>query len=203
MDQIKIGKFIAECRKQKNLTQMQLAEKLNITDKAISKWERGLSLPDSSIMLELCGILGITVNDLLSGEVITMDNYNKELEKNLLEVIKQKEQADKQLLSLETFVGYSISIVFISLVFVASFVQMASWLKIVLIAMGLILFAAGIGFAIRVEQTAGYYECAKCGYKYVPTYKSVLMSTHMGRTRHMRCPKCNEKSWQKKVISKE
>lgn len=132
-----------------------------------------------------------------------MDNYNKELEKNLLEVIKQKEQADKQLLSLETFVGYSISIVFISLVFVASFVQMASWLKIVLIAMGLILFAAGIGFAIRVEQTAGYYECAKCGYKYVPTYKSVLMSTHMGRTRHMRCPKCNEKSWQKKVISKE
>lgn len=81
VDQIKIGKFIAECRKQKNLTQMQLAEKLNITDKAISKWERGLSLPDSSIMLELCGILGITVNDLLSGEVITMDNYNKELEK--------------------------------------------------------------------------------------------------------------------------
>ena len=203
MDQTKIGKFIAECRKQKNLTQMQLAEKLNITDKAISKWERGLSMPDSSIMLELCGILGIPVNDLLSGEVITMDNYNKELEKNLLEVIKQKEQADKQLLSLETFVGYSISIVFISLVFVASFVQMASWLKIVLIAMGLILFAAGIGFAIRVEQTAGYYECAKCGYKYVPTYKSVLMSTHMGRTRHMRCPKCNEKSWQKKVISKE
>ncbi len=203
MDQIKIGKFIAECRKQKNLTQMQLAEKLNITDKAISKWERGLSLPDSSIMLELCGILGITVNDLLSGEVITMDNYNKELEKNLLEVIKQKEQADKQLLSLETFVGYSISIVFISLVFVASFVQMASWLKIVLISMGLILFAAGIGFAIRVEQTAGYYECAKCGYRYVPSYKSVLMSTHMGRTRHMRCPKCNEKSWQKKVISKE
>ena len=90
MDQMKIGKFIAECRKQKNLTQMQLAEKLNITDKAISKWERGLSLPDSSIMLELCGILGITVNDLLSGEIITMDNYNKELEKNLFEVIKQK-----------------------------------------------------------------------------------------------------------------
>ncbi len=75
-DQAKIGKFIAECRKQKNLTQMQLAEKLYITDKA--EWERGLSLPDSSIMLELCSILGITVNDLLSGEVITTDNYSKE-----------------------------------------------------------------------------------------------------------------------------
>ncbi len=203
MNQTKIGKFIAECRKQKNLTQMQLAEKLNITDKAISKWERGLSLPDSSIMLELCGILGITVNDLLSGEVISMDHYNKKLEKNLLEVIRQKEKADKQLLSLEIFVGYMISIIFILLVFVASFIQMASWLRITLIGIGLILFATGIGFAIRIEQTAGYYECAKCGYRYVPSYKSVLMSAHRGRTRHMRCPKCNEKSWQKKVISKD
>lgn len=202
MNQVKIGKFIAECRKQKNLTQVQLAEKLDITDKAISKWERGLSLPDSSIMLELCGILGITVNDLLSGEVITMDNYNKELEKNLLEAVRQKQEADKQLLSLEIFVGYLISIIFITLVFVASFVQMANWLRIVLIGIGFILFVVGIGFAIRIEQTAGYYECAKCGYRYVPSYKSVLMSTHINRTRHMRCPKCNEKSWQKKVISK-
>ncbi len=203
MDQTKIGKFIAECRKRKSLTQMQLAERLNITDKAISKWERGLSLPDSSIMLELCDILGITVNDLLSGEVISVDHYNKELEKNLLEVLRQKEKADKQLLSLEIFMGYIISIIFISLVFVASFIQMASWLRITLIGIGLILFATGIGFAIRIEQTAGYYECAKCGYRYVPSYKSVLMSVHINRTRYMRCPKCNEKSWQKKVISKE
>ena len=142
MNQEKIGKFIAECRKKKNLTQMQLAEKLDITDKAISKWERGLSLPDSSIMLELCGILGITVNDLLSGEVITMDHYNRELEKNLLEVLKQKQDADKRLLALETFVGYLTSILFISLVFVASFVHMADWLRIVLIGIGCILFAA-------------------------------------------------------------
>ncbi len=203
MNQTKIGKFIAECRKQKNLTQMQLAEKLNITDKAISKWERGLSLPDSSIMLELCDILGITVNDLLSGEVITMDNYNKKLENNLLEVIKQKEKADKQLLSLEIFTGTIVSVIFISLVFVASFVQMANWLRIVLIGIGFVLFAVGIGFSIKIEQTAGYYECAKCGYRYVPTYKNVLMSTHCGRTRYMRCPKCDEKSWQKKVLSKE
>ncbi len=203
MDQIKIGKFIAECRKKKNLTQMQLAEKLNITDKAISKWERGLSLPDSSIMLELCGILGITVNDLLSGEVITMDNYNKELEKNLLEVLKQKQDADKRLLSLENFIGRVVSVIFISLVFIASFVQMAVWLRILLIVMGIIPFVIGIGYAIKIEQTAGYYECAECGYRYVPSYKSVFISAHWGRTRHMRCPKCNKKSWQKKVLTKE
>ena len=203
MDQIKIGRFIAECRKKKNLTQMQLAEKLNITDKAISKWERGLSMPDSSIMLELCDILGITVNDLLSGEVITMDNYNKELEKNLLEVLKQKQDADKRLLSLESVLGYSISIIFISLVFVASFVEMANWLRVILIGIAFILFVTGIGYALKIEQTAGYYECAKCGHRYVPSYKSVFVSAHLGRTRYMRCPKCNEKSWQKKVLKKK
>lgn len=64
MDQVKIGKFIAECRKQANLTQLQLAEKLGITDKAISKWERGVAMPDTSVMLELCDILGIRGNDL-------------------------------------------------------------------------------------------------------------------------------------------
>ena len=68
MDQIKIGKFIAGCRKQKNLSQLQLAERLGITDKAISKWERGISKPSSSIMLELCDILDISVNELLNGE---------------------------------------------------------------------------------------------------------------------------------------
>lgn len=72
MDQVKIGKFIAECRKKNQLTQVQLAEKLNITDRAVSKWERGKSMPDSSIMLELCKILKISVNDLLSGEVVTI-----------------------------------------------------------------------------------------------------------------------------------
>lgn len=203
MDQTKIGKFIAERRRQRGLTQMQLAEKLSITDKAISKWERGLSLPDSSIMLELCGILGITVNDLLSGEVVTMDNYNRESEKNLLEVIKQKERADKQLLSLEIFVGSLTSIIFISLVVVASFVQMDYWVRLVLIGIGAALLAVGVGYSVRIEQTAGYYECAKCGHRYVPSYKSVFISAHWGRTRHMRCPKCRERSWQKKVISKE
>ena len=94
MDQIKIGKFIAECRRKNNLTQAQLAEKLNITDRAVSKWENGRAMPDSSIMLELCGILGINVNDLLCGEVVTMNDYNEKMEKNLLEIVKQKEEAE-------------------------------------------------------------------------------------------------------------
>ena len=203
MDQTRIGRFIADRRKKASLTQMQLAEKLNITDRAISKWENGKSLPDSSIMLELCDVLGISVNDLLSGEVVTMENYNKEIEKNLLDMIKQKEQADKRLAAAEVFIGITATIVLFALVFVAAFVQMETWLKIALIVSGFILFLAGCFYALRLEQVAGYYMCKHCKHSYVPTYKAVSMAMHMGRTRYMRCPQCGKKSWQKKVFHKD
>ena len=77
MDQIKIGQFIASCRKEQGMTQANLAERLGITDRAVSKWETGKSLPDSGIMLELCGLLHISVNELLSGEKIMTEAYNK------------------------------------------------------------------------------------------------------------------------------
>ena len=202
MDQVKIGRFIAECRKKNNLTQMQLAEKLNITDRAISKWENGNAMPDSGIMLDLCNELKINVNELLSGEVIEMKNYNENVEKNLLEMVKQKEEADKRLLSMEIVIGVLASITLFTLVFVASFVNMEDWTRVLLIIIGFIPFIIGILFALRIEQTAGYYECKKCHHKYVPTYKSVLWAMHINRTRYMKCPKCNERSWQKKVISK-
>jgi len=203
MDQIKIGKFIAQCRKKENLTQMQLAEKLNITNRAVSKWETGNALPDSSIMLDLCSILKISVNDLLSGEVISMDNYNKVLENNLLEAVKGKEEADRRLLRLEVFIGVLVSALLFATIFVAAFAQIADWLRVLLIVAGVIPFALGIGYALRIEQVAGYYRCAKCGHCHVPTYYSVLWAMHMGRTRYMRCPSCGERSWQKKVLSKE
>ena len=203
MDQIKIGKFIAECRKKNNLTQMQLAEKLNITDRAISKWENGKGMPDSSIMLDLCNELKISVNELLSGEVLEMNNYNEKVEQNLIEMVKQKEESDKRLLTMEIVIGVLMSVVFLALIFIASFVQMEEWLRITLIITGFIPFVIMIPFAIRIEQKAGYYECAKCHHKYVPTYSSVLWAMHINRTRYMKCPKCNKKSWNKKRISKE
>ena len=202
MDQIKIGKFIAECRKKNNLTQMQLAEKLNITDRAISKWENGKGMPDSSIMLDLCNELKISVNELLSGEVIKMEDYRKQAEENLLKMEKEKEEKDKQLLNLEVVIGYFSSLTFLILIFVASYVEMQSWIRLALILFGSIVFAIGVGKAIKIEQTAGYYECNKCNYKYVPEYSSVFWAMHIGRTRYMKCPKCNQRSWQKKIISK-
>ena len=203
MDQVKIGRFIAERRKQENLTQVQLAEKLNITDRAVSKWETGKAMPDSSIMLELCSVLKITVNDLLSGEVVSMENYNKEMESKLIEMVKEKEEADKRLLGLEIFIGITSTIVLFALIMVAAFVEMEVWLRVGLIVFGFVLFVAGCFYALRIEQVAGYYECRHCNHRYVPTFKSVNLAMHICRTRYMRCPKCGKMSWQRKVIEKE
>ena len=203
MDQIKIGKFIAERRRMVGLTQMQLGEMLGITDRAVSKWERGISLPDSSIMLELCQILKITVNDLLCGEVVTMDNYNEKLENNLLEVVKQKEKSDKMLLRLEIIMGFICIAVMLTLCLFAAYVPMDEWLRIALIIIGMIPVIIATPFMLKIEQNAGYYVCRECGHKHIPKYSSVFMSMHYGRTRYMKCPKCEKRSWQKKVISKD
>ena len=132
-----------------------------------------------------------------------MDNYNKELENNLLEMIRQKETADKRLLAVEIFIGITATIVLFTMIFIAAFVPMEAWIRVALIVFGFALFLAGCFYALRIEQVAGYYECKKCGHRYVPSYNAVTMAPHMARTRHMRCPQCNEKSWQKKVISKD
>jgi DNA-directed RNA polymerase subunit RPC12/RpoP len=80
---------------------------------------------------------------------------------------------------------------------------MADWVRVALIAAGMIPFVICMGYALQIEQKAGWYECAKCGHKYVPTYKSVLWAMHVNRTRYMMCPECGEKSWQRKRISKD
>ena len=203
MDQIKIGKFIAERRKIKGLTQMQLAEAMSVTDRAVSKWETGKSMPDSSIMLDLCEILGITVNDLLSGEVVTVENYSKEVERKLIEMVKEKEQADKRLLTLEWVIGILSCIVLFVPMLIGAYLPMEDWQRVVVICSGVIPAFVGFFYATRIEQVAGYYKCSKCGHSYVPTYKAVTMAMHMGRTRYMKCPNCGKKSWQKNVIKKD
>lgn len=200
MNQVKIGKFIAQCRKNKNMTQAELAEKLNITDRAISKWETGKGMPDSSIMLELCNELDITVNELLSGEEIEMDNYNKIAEEKLLEFKKIDETKNKMLLQLEVIIGILVSIAFLGVVLLTNiFVENQTYISIICIC-SFIIFFIGISFALKIETIAGYYECKKCHHKYIPKYNDVFWSIHFGRTRYLKCPKCNEKSWNKKAI---
>ena len=202
MNQYVTGAVIKELREKKQLTQAELAEKLNYSDKAVSKWERGMAMPDSSIMLELCSVLGISVNDLLCGEVVQMDNYNEKLEKQLLEMVKQKEQSDKHLLAVEVVIGIlSLVILFVPIIF-AAYLPLSAAHKLALTFSGFIPALVGFFFALRIEQVAGYYECKNCSHKYVPDFRSTAGAMHMGRTRYMKCPSCGKRTWQKKVIKK-
>ncbi len=200
MDLIKIGKFISLKRKEKGITQSELAEKLYISDRAISKWENGVCLPDAGNMPLLCEILGITINDLFSGEVVNMKENEKRLEENLLEMTKMKEEKDRQLLKMEYVIGSIILVMFLTIIAVAALIKMDDWIRFLLIGIGFITFLVACFFMLRIEQVAGYYECKHCHHKYVPTYLNVNKAPHIGRTRYMKCPECGKKSWQKKVL---
>ena len=200
MDLKIIGNFIKSQRKEKGLTQVELATKLSVSEKTISKWECGYGFPDTTLILPLCKELDITANELLSGKKLSSEEYQTEAEKNLLTLKKQQEQDHKFLLTLENVLGYLSSITFIILVFVASFANLSTWVRILLIVIGFIHIVVGIHFCLTIEKDAGYYECQHCHNKYIPTYKQILLSMHYGRTRYMKCPKCNKKTWQKKIL---
>ena len=203
MDQIKIGKFIASCRKEVGMTQAELAERLGISDRAVSKWETGKSMPDSGIMLELCGFLKINVNELLSGERIMAEFYSKQLEENLLAMRREVEERDRRALKLEYWMGFSAVLSGSVLILLASFLEMPFWLRMVLFAFALIMILLVSFIAVGIEQKAGYYECECCHHRYVPSYRQVILSMHRGRTRYMKCPVCGKRSWQKKVLGEE
>lgn len=203
MEQVKIGKFIASKRKEQGLTQLQLAEKLGITDRAVSKWETGKSLPDASLMPELCKLLKITINDLLCGEVVSVENYNEKAEKALLEMVKKEEMQNKKLMMYENVIGFGSTISFLIQVLVAVFFVKNTTAQILLFILAFAFLIIGVSFALKIEAETGYYECQKCHNKYVPKYSSVYFAMHLGTTRYMICPKCGKRSWQKKVMSKE
>ena len=202
MDQIKIGKFIAECRKKQGLTQMQLAEKLNITDRAISKWENGRSMPDSSIMLELCDILKITVNDLLSGEKVNMENINQKNEQLLLDMAKELERKNKTIWTSMWAIMIVSMTALIAGIFIAAFLIPEGVWQLVTILGICVVFLIPCIYAVKLEVSVGAYKCQNCGYEIVPTYKEVMMAMHRGFTRHLMCPNCNKRTWCKKVLKK-
>ena len=202
MDQIKIGKFIAECRKKVNLTQMQLADKLSITDKAISKWERGISMPDTSIMLELCDILKISVNELLSGEKISMENNNQTNEQLLLEMAKELEKKNKTIWNaMWTIMIVSIIGLIGGLAIIAFFMPEGPWMIVAILAL-CVAFLIPCFYALKLEVSVGAYKCKNCGHEIVPTYMQALNAMHRGTTRYLKCPNCNKRTWCKKVLKK-
>lgn len=193
MDQSKTGRFIAQQRRAQNLTQRQLADQLAISDKTVSKWECGKGLPEVSLMLPLCEILQITVNDLLSGEKVAEGEYQKKAEENLMELMKENAE-NRERMTLSILCGAVTVIAVCALVALASLLELPAAARIGLLLFALGTAALGIGTAARLEAKAGYYECPHCGALFVPTMADYVKGLHTLTRRRLTCPACGKTS---------
>ena len=204
MDQVKIGKFLSDERKAKGYTQKQLSELLGISDKTISKWECGNGFPEASLLLPLCNELEITVNELLTGERISQQNYKKKAEENMVNMIREKEE-NKQKLLLTTMIGVISTITFVTLLLVVCFYTDVIILpiKIVLMVIAISVFGVGLYVAMWGDRKIGYFKCRNCNQLFTPTFMQYNMGMHLLSTRYLKCPHCKTRTWCKKVMTKE
>ena len=204
MDQVKIGKFISDERKAKGYTQKQLSELLGISDKTISKWECGNGFPEASLLLPLCNELEITVNELLTGERISQQNYKKKAEENMVNMIREKEE-NKQKILLTTIIGVISTITFVTLLLVVCFYTDVITLpiKIVLMIIALSVFGVGLYVAMWGDRKIGYFKCRNCNELFTPTFMQYTMGMHIASTRYLKCPHCKTRTWCRKVMTKE
>ena len=182
MDQIQIGKFIAKMRKSTNLTQKQLADALSISDKTVSKWECGKGLPDVSLMLPLCNMLNITVNDLLSGEKVSQADYQKKAEENI----------NRKRMALSIITGVITIIAVCALIVIAAFIDLPTIVRIILIVGAVVVAVAGIAVGAMLDIKAGYFECPHCKELFVPSMNEYVKSYHTFTKRRLTCPKCGK-----------
>ena len=202
MDQIKIGNFISEMRKEQKLTQRQLADELSISDKTISKWECGKGLPEVSLMMPLCQILGISVNELLNGERIIMENNEQKNEQLLLKMAKEIEEKNKTIWrTMWVIMVVSITALLAGMFLTAFLIPEGPWQLVSILGI-CIVFMIPCLYAVKLEVSVGAYKCKNCGNEFVPTYKEAMMAMHRGFTRHLVCPECGKRTWCKKVIKK-
>ena len=204
MDQVKIGKFLSDERKAKGYTQKQLSELLGISDKTISKWECGNGFPEASLLLPLCNELKITVNELLTGERISQQNYKKKAEENMVNMIREKEE-NKQKILLTTMIGVISTITFVTLLLVVCFYTDVIILpiKIVLMVIAISVFGVGLYVAMWGDRKIGYFKCRNCNELFTPTFMQYNMGMHLLSTRYLKCPHCKTRTWCKKVMTKE
>lgn len=201
MDQIKIGKFIAQERKSKGYTQKQLAEILGISDKTISKWERGNGFPEVSLLLPLCNELKVSVNELLTGERVSESDYRKKAEENMLNLVKEAQESKKKIILSAMTAGVTL-IAAMTLFIISGAVEMELWLRAVLIGIGAFVIVAGIAIACVLDRDAGAFECPECHERFVPEMREYIMGPHTVTKRKLHCPKCGANKYCKHVLTK-
>lgn len=195
MDIVKIGYFIRECRKNKNLTQKQLADKLYVEPKTISKWETGKGLPDVSIMKNLCNELGISLSELFIGDYIKEESNDLLIEKLIIDELKKEKIQNKKKLIGEILIGCAFIGSVITLILLVGIVSIATYLKIILIVFSLIFIFVGLFGLVLLDVNIGYFECAECHERFIPSIKDYVFGMHTLKKRKLKCPMCGKKTW--------
>lgn len=170
MNQEKIGKFIAECRRQKKMTQSELGEKLGVTEKSISNWENGRNMPDLSLFKPLCEELNISLNDLMSGEKVKEKDYREKLEENIINTI---DYSNNKIKSRNIFIGLLLIVfgVLISITAVGIFPSESSWGSIYSVFGGIISLIGVSRFTKRLT----YGKRLICNFGYFLIFILLLM----------------------------
>ena len=174
MDQIRIGKFIAEERKRKGYTQRKLAEQLGISDKTISKWERGNGFPEVSLLLPLCEELEITVNELLVGERVSEEEYQEKAEENMVNLLLEAQESKKKIVLSAMIVGLTL-LSALTLFVISGALVMENWIRIILTSIGVLVIVSGIIIACILDRDAGAFECPECKERFVPEMSAYIM----------------------------
>lgn len=201
MDQIRIGKFIAEERKRKGYTQRKLAEQLGISDKTISKWERGNGFPEVSLLLPLCEELEITVNELLVGERVSEEEYQEKAEENMVNLLMEAQESKKKIVLSAMIVGLTL-LPALTLIIISGALVMENWIRVILTSIGLLVIVGGIIIACILDRDAGAFECPECKERFVPEMSEYIMGPHTITKRKLKCPKCGAHKYCKKVLTK-
>lgn len=200
MDQVKIGRFISQKRKEKGMTQKQLAEALLISDKTVSKWETGKGLPEVSLMLPLCECLGINVNELLTGEHIPDEDYKKKAEENIMNIMREKEESIRKIIISAVTCAITL-LAGLTLFIAAGIFEMETWTRILLEIIGGVVIIGGIGVAAALDMSAGTFECRECGTRFVPTTSAYIAGVHTITMRKLTCPYCGKRSYCKRRLT--
>ena len=191
MEPTRISRFIAERRKALGLTQRQLAEQLSVSDKAVSKWETGRGLPDVLLMPPLCAALGITVNDLLSGERVEEGDYRKKAEENMMELIRENAENRQRLLQSIACGGVTVVAV-CALVALAAFLPLPAFARVALLLLAMATAVVGIWAAATLDARAGWFECPHCKELFAPAMADYVKGLHTFTRRRLTCPHCGQ-----------
>lgn len=201
MDMQKIGGFLAELRKQKNLTQDELGEQIGVTNKTVSRWENGNYLPPVEILQILSKLYAVSINELLSGERLDDINYKENAEEYIVVDLMTKSKDAKKRLIASLIVSSLTIIAAVTIILLGALLTAPVWLRIICIVCAVIIVILGIGVCCVLTVDAGVYECPACHEKFVPSLKDFILGVHTFTKRKLKCPKCGVKSFCKKKIN--